>query len=588
MALAWRPAETHVERVYMALQNSRKNGWVIAAAVAVSACMVGCSDPVRDAKNFGDYLNLRNSLLDPSQVGRFDKANPWGPSKPVTWPILDNLDVVEVPNDHWTLASDPIPSDLVVEQKEYVLGEGDIIDVSVFELVAPGMEYERRTDINELGNITLQNLNQVHVAGLTPTQAEEKIGQLAVEKGYLLAKGPGSPGPQVSVQLVQSHARIFSILGQVGAPAEYNIIGTNFRLLDALALAHDITGAQQPGMDYLYVIRGQQNAGVIPPSPETQPAAGAGASNPLNALDKIGAPGTTAPTEPAPATAPATAPAGGAMAPDSDLPKLIRPLTHQVALLSDDPSSLAQADLDSAISGSSAPRAAAPGGSAATMPAAAATTAPASATGPSSGEALMNQTGGSRPGMIYVDGKWVEVNPTSKNNMSEAEAIAAATGVSVPRVIRIPIQKLKEGDPRYNVVIRPGDVINVPAVPSGEFYLLGHVGRPGVYDLSGRKVTLKQAIAASGGLDELAIPRRCDLIRRVGDTEVTVQVDLQRVFDGEQPDIYLKANDLVNVGTDMMAPFLAVTRNAYRAAYGFGFTYDRNFYNQPVIQQTTK
>jgi len=44
----------------------------------------------------------------------------------------------------------------------------------------------------------------------------------------------------------------------------------------------------------------------------------------------------------------------------------------------------------------------------------------------------------------------------------------------------------------------------------------------------------------------------------------------------------------VNVGTDMIAPFLAVTRNAYRAAYGFGFTYDRNFYNQPVIQQSAK
>jgi polysaccharide biosynthesis/export protein len=99
-------------------------------------------------------------------------------------------------------------------------------------------------------------------------------------------------------------------------------------------------------------------------------------------------------------------------------------------------------------------------------------------------------------------------------------------------------------------------------------------------------VTLKQAVAASGGLDGIAIPRRCDLIRRIGDTEVTVQVDLQRIFDGSQPDIYLKPNDLVNVGTDAIAPFLAILRNAYRASYGWGFTYDQNFYNQPVISQT--
>ena len=171
-----------VERVFMALQYSGKNWQKISVALALCVAVVGCSDPVRDTKNIGDYLNLRNSFLDPSQVGRFDKDNMWGPSKPVTWPILEELDVVEVPNNHWTLATDPLPSDLTVEQREYVVGEGDVIDVSVFELVTPGLEYERRTEVNELGNITLQNLNQVHVSGLTPTQIEDKIGQLAVEK----------------------------------------------------------------------------------------------------------------------------------------------------------------------------------------------------------------------------------------------------------------------------------------------------------------------------------------------------------------------------------------------------------------------
>jgi protein involved in polysaccharide export with SLBB domain len=171
--------------------------------------------------------------------------------------------------------------------------------------------------------------------------------------------------------------------------------------------------------------------------------------------------------------------------------------------------------------------------------------------------------------------------------MSQSESIAAATGLNAPRVLRIPIDKLKEGDPRYNIVIRSGDIINVPNIEPGEFYLLGHVSRPGVYSLTGRRVTMKQAIAAAGGLDAVAIPRRCDLIRRIGGIEVTVQVDLQRIFDGEQPDMFLKADDLVNVGTDAIAPFLAVTRNAYRASYGWGFVYDRNLYNQPVITQTS-
>src|SRR5262249_14491082 len=155
----------------------------------------GCQDWVRDAKNIGDYLNLRNSLLDPSQVGRFDKANPWGFAKPVTWPILEQLDAIDDPNQHWVNATDPLPSDLIAEQKEYVVGEGDRLGIQVYELVAPGVPYEKAVDVNELGNITLTNLGSVHVTGLTPTQIEEKIGQIAVEKGLLLAKSNTSPGP---------------------------------------------------------------------------------------------------------------------------------------------------------------------------------------------------------------------------------------------------------------------------------------------------------------------------------------------------------------------------------------------------------
>jgi polysaccharide export outer membrane protein len=436
--------------------------------------------------------------------------------------------------------------------------------------VTPGLPYNDQKIINEVGNITLQNLGQVHVSGLTPTQLEAKIGQLAVDKGFLLAKGNGSPGPQVSVQLMQSRARIFSLLGQVQAAGTYNIIGTDFRLLDALALGRDVAGLNQPGMDYLYVIRPQKNAGVIPAA--AQPTA-APATNPLKALDTL-KPGAAAPTTPA-------TPAG-------DGPVLLRPLPQVVTLtdIPEPPKVLAQAGLDAAISGGTSvlpPAAPAP----ATMPAAAPSPVAPAATEPVD---LSQAVGGtaSKPGMIFVNGKWVEASPGAAETMTPGEAEAAASGVSIPRVIRIPINRLKEGDPRYNIVIRPGDIINVPNIEPGEFYLLGHINRPGVYSLTGRKVTLKQAVAAAGGLDPVAIPRRCDLIRRIGNTEVTVQVDLQRIFDGEQPDIFLKSNDLVNVGTDMIAPFLAVTRNAYRASYGWGFTYDRNFYNQPVISQPAK
>ena len=84
----------------------------------------------------------------------------------------------------------------------------------------------------------------------------------------------------------------------------------------------------------------------------------------------------------------------------------------------------------------------------------------------------------------------------------------------------------------------------------------------------------------------MAIPRVADLIRRIGlNQEITVQVDLQRIFDGEQPDIFLKPDDVVNVGTDMIGSVPGQrprTSTAYRASYGFGFVYDRNFFIQPT------
>ena len=145
-------------------------------------------------------------------------------------------------------------------------------------------------------------------------------------------------------------------------------------------------------------------------------------------------------------------------------------------------------------------------------------------------------------------------------------------------MIRVPLAQLRNGDLRYNIVIRPQDMIIVPPPTTGEYYIDGHVNRTGVYSLTARKITLKQAIAAAGGFDGLAIPTRTEIIRRIGtDKEVFARVDLDKIFSGEQPDIFLKPNDVVRVGTNAIAPFMAALRNAFRITYGFGFLYDRNY-----------
>jgi len=196
---------------------------------------------------------------------------------------------------------------------------------------------------------------------------------------------------------------------------------------------------------------------------------------------------------------------------------------------------------------------------------------------------------------IFQDGKWVPVQvgppkpikPVIK--IEPEELLVAPPKPEAPvfeweqegvrtRLIRIPADKLLAGDPRYNIVIKSGDSIFVPVDIIGEYCIMGNVNRTGYIPLTGRPMTLKMAIAAAGGLGPLAWPKRCEIIRRIGKKkEEIVMVDLDKIASGEQPDFFIKPNDLINVGTHATSRWRAILRNAFRATYGFGFVYDRNF-----------
>ncbi len=157
-------------------------------------------------------------------------------------------------------------------------------------------------------------------------------------------------------------------------------------------------------------------------------------------------------------------------------------------------------------------------------------------------------------------------------------AFANPQAVAETRIIRVPLTPLKQGDLRYNIVIRPHDMVILPMPVVGEYYMGGHVARVGVYSLTARQITLKQAVIGAGMLDGFAIPQRTDIIRRIGtEREVFCRINLDAIFAGTEPDIFLKPYDEIMVGTNALAPFIAAVRNGFRITYGFGFLYDRNF-----------
>lgn len=93
--------------------------------------------------------------------------------------------------------------------------------------------------------------------------------------------------------------------------------------------------------------------------------------------------------------------------------------------------------------------------------------------------------------------------------------------------------------------VRPGDVIVVPG--GGQVMVVGWVQHPGHFDV-GSGLTVLGAIGEAGGPMYAADTKDITLIRSEKDgSKSTVRVNLQRVSHGEQPDIAVKANDVIDV-----------------------------------------
>ena len=217
------------------------------------------------------------------------------------------------------------------------------------------------------------------------------------------------------------------------------------------------------------------------------------------------------------------------------------------------------------------------------VPARAATTIPAPA--PSS-KAAAAAPGSPPPAAPLIDEDLIPKGIREKYSVEDIQRIAArdiedgTLDGRITRLLEIDYRDLIAGKSILNVIVRPDDFINVVPPPTGVVYIDGEVSRPGPYDLPATgQLTLSRLVAAAGGLGPLAIPERVDLVRRVGDREATIRVNLAAIRERSEPDIVLKSDDHVIIGTNFFAQPLAVIRNGFRMTYGFGFLVDRNWGN---------
>ncbi|MFH1479991.1 MAG: SLBB domain-containing protein, partial [Pseudomonadota bacterium] len=118
--------------------------------------------------------------------------------------------------------------------------------------------------------------------------------------------------------------------------------------------------------------------------------------------------------------------------------------------------------------------------------------------------------------------------------------------------IKVDLKRLLDkGDMTFNLMLESGDVIYIPlekALDLGEskVYVGGEVKRPGAYDFQ-PGLTALNAVLMAGGFDRYAAPNRTSIIRKDGDKQETIKINLDDVKEGKIPDIGLRPGDRVHV-----------------------------------------
>jgi polysaccharide biosynthesis/export protein len=549
-------------------------GAFLAVAVAVvGAILSGCTGP--DIGRFANGYDTDNIILKDQKRIIFPIV-----SKENYWIQKDVVPEEQFPG--------PTPGDLKSPEADYILGPGDLIELTVFELMAPGQPYAVIKSISQSGQISFPYLGTVKVSGLTTRGLEEKLADM-LDPDYIR-------DPQVSVFVREYRNLNVAVLTGLSRPGLYPMAKQDMTLLELVAMAG---GVIQMVEDYGYVIRKYTPDEVdllmiesgLPPEKD-------GAEKPKKGtVGEEAKPGEKPAEKPVPVVAPKAGekPAEAAPKPAPKAGEVgadVRALSDLEKMAEGEKPPVKKIEAAEAAAEKAAPKAGAP---VAPVPDAA------SATVAKNAEEIGN--------WFWSDDRWVQIkpktpvpgtDPAAVPPVKDATGTAVATAEAEPsqamleaklrrlgvvqgagqlrRIIRFDVRALQAGDPTQNVVLRDGDVVVIPAPPMGDFFMAGEVARPGVYSLTGRKITLLQAVAAAGGLTAVAVPWRTEVVRRLSESEEEIfYVDLYKIARGEVPDFYLQPEDLVRVGTDQSAIFSAVLRNAFRATYGVGGVYDMNF-----------
>jgi polysaccharide export outer membrane protein len=540
---------TLVPRILRALRTAVRAGATSVALVVAAPAMTGCEV---------------DSWMDPSRTGYFEHT-------PTSIPILRKLDVIEVEQDaFYTEIGPPTSADLLPASSEYTFAAGDSVEIQVNDLFQTDKAEQFRRVVDQSGKVTIPIVGPIQLSGMTETQAIDAI----TEKLRPIIRDP-----RVSITILEGRAFTFVVDGQCRNTGVYSLSRPDFNIIQAVALA----GGAIDGVRRIRIVR-VEDAAPASTSPD-----GAGSAAPADVgTEPAATPAQpTAPPPPAAPAAPSVDDLLKQIAPTESAPAPAPAPTSPGALRAKEP----LVDIDQLESPKVAEPGAVPPGEAVKVPATARPSEAARYVFDTERQEWVFVEPGT-PGPAPMEGSVELVAPNSPEGAVTGPA-AAEGGRSLvqpkdyrlpdgrkTRIIVVDWVKLQQGDLTQLVIVRPGDLIHVES-DLGVVYIDGEISRPGVYNLPPiGELTLSRLVAAAGGFGQIAIPERVDLIRKVApDREAVVRVNLKAIRNKAEPDIVMRGDDHIIIGTNFFATPLAVIRNGFRMTYGFGFLLDRNWGN---------
>ena len=161
-----------------------------------------------------------DGFVDPSRTGYFETT-------PSAMPILGRIDVIEQASEEPEFVP-PTLADLKTEDQPYTFAAGDVLQISIPNLLQTGATEQADRIVDQSGYVQLPVIGKVLAGGLDTVELEESIVKMLK---------PVMGEAKVFVMLKEGRSFQYRVLGSVDQPGIFGLTRPDFRLLDAIATA---------------------------------------------------------------------------------------------------------------------------------------------------------------------------------------------------------------------------------------------------------------------------------------------------------------------------------------------------------------